>query len=282
HQERFLALAKTHLAAEKTIGSFDEEDGLGVSGAVSLLLERRPALASGIAASLVLAVAAAIVAVRPSTLTDPEIVRTAIGQQLEHRLEDGSALVLNTHTDLAIDYTRRERRVVLTEGEALFEVVRDASRPFVVVAGEHEIRVLGTTFSVRFEGGEVEVLVEEGLVRLEPRGEEPILLSPKQRARVGEGERSVVPVQEAELLRELSWRGGSLVFSETPLREVIDEVSRYTDMSITISDPALEALTIDGYFRVGETEALLEALSLGFGIDVVTVAPGRVELHRTV
>ncbi len=279
HEQRFLTLAKVHMAVSDLHGPEEGHGGLSIAEASNLLLKRRPATASGAAMVLLGTLAAGTLMLQQLGTAEGDSIRTAVGEQLERQLEDGSALVLNTRTDVTVDYDRRERRVVLGQGEALFEVTRNPERPFVVIAGGQRIQVLGTIFSVLVEGDRVEVLVEEGLVQVLGDEGEPLFLSPKQHAVIADGRRSVEPLLEAELAREMSWRSGSLVFAETPLEEVVAEVSRYTDTRITIAEDALADITIDGYFPVGEVDALFEALELGFGIEVVRAGPGRVELH---
>jgi transmembrane sensor len=71
-----------------------------------------------------------------------------------------------------------------------------------------------------------------------------------------------------EVDRKLSWREGVLSFSGEPLEHVVEEVSRYTSITIVNSDPAIRDISIGGYFKAGETDAMFEALETSFGVRV--------------
>jgi transmembrane sensor len=62
-----------------------------------------------------------------------------------------------------------------------------------------------------------------------------------------------------------------LSFSGEPLEQVVAEVSRYTSVTIVISDPSIRSVAIGGYFKAGETEAMFEALETSFGVRVTRV-----------
>jgi transmembrane sensor len=91
---------------------------------------------------------------------------TAVGQQTTTSLPDGSKIILNTNSQIRVDYREEYRQVYLLQGEALFTVAKDAGRPFRVYAGSGRIQAIGTAFSVYLKGEDVEVTVTEGRVSL--------------------------------------------------------------------------------------------------------------------
>ena len=114
---------------------------------------------------LVLASTAAI-----QTWRDSGTYRTDVGEQRLIVLEDGSRMSLNTAKRVRVDLTPTQRTVSIEAGEALFEVAKDAQRPFVVRAGGSEVVALGTVFSVRLKqqgesgGDTLSVVLLEGKV----------------------------------------------------------------------------------------------------------------------
>jgi transmembrane sensor len=64
--------------------------------------------------------------------TRPPLYETRVGEERVVMLSDHSRVALNTNSELEINYSRAERRVVLDHGEALFEVSKDPSRPCFV------------------------------------------------------------------------------------------------------------------------------------------------------
>ena len=97
---------------------------------------------------------------------------------------------------------------------------------------------------------------------------------------VVESVQSIETIGAAEISRKLSWQEGLLRFSGDPLADVVREISRYTSLSIVITDPKLRDLRIGGFFEVGETGKMLEALERGFGVRVEYVDDNLVHLSR--
>jgi len=94
------------------------------------------------------------------------VFSTTMGQQTSHTMADGSILWLNSSTKVKVDYSENYRRINLIQGEAHFDVAKDASRPFEVYANDRLIRAIGTAFSVHILKNNIEVVVTEGVVEL--------------------------------------------------------------------------------------------------------------------
>ena len=223
---------------------------------------------------------------------------TAIGQLQTVDLDDGSQAILNTDTEIIVDINPAGRDIYLVRGEALFDVAHDPGRDFRVHARGGFVKAVGTEFSVRLkEASNVVVIVSEGVVELavvasgsaeqaatdtgaaEPGPASPLArVSAGQVAVFGSGLESLQSMPKDEISRQLSWRGGMLRFDGEPLSEVVAEISRYTTTRIVIASPALEDLRIGGYFKVGETDAMLEALESGFDVRVERIDGNLVHL----
>jgi transmembrane sensor len=225
---------------------------------------------------------------------------TVIGQQRTIDLADGSLLTLNTDSHVTIDFDGDKRKVRLLRGEALFEVAQEPGRPFLVYAGRGLVRAVGTAFSVYLKGeNSVSVTVAEGKVELsavpgldpqssaaefESRPPAPLVkIEAGQSATFGQRVESVQSLARVELERQLAWREGMLRFHGEALSHAIGEVGRYTTQKIVILDPALRDLRIGGHFKVGETEAMFEALETSFGVHVERISEDLIYLssaHR--
>ena len=86
-----------------------------------------------------------------------------------------------------------------------------------------------------------------------------------------------IPTQELE--RKLAWRTGYLVFAGDPLSQVIDEISRYTPISIQMANPEMADIRVGGRFKVGELDAMLEVLETSFGLQVSYLDDHRIQLR---
>lgn len=225
--------------------------------------------------------------VQTAAVSVPVVAKSAIGEQQVHTLPDGSVITLNTDSHIDIDYTEQQRTVRLIKGEALFTVAKDESKPFVVVADHGVIRAVGTEFSVRLLNKGVDVVVSEGAVELAslnqtlPTQTDVLnlndvsqmsslgVITAGQTAIIANSEASVQLHDLKEIDSKLAWKSGRLEFLGKPLKEVVAEVGRYTDLQITINDPEIESLSFGGAFMIGDTDLLFRTLDSQYGITAV-------------
>lgn len=262
--------------------------------------KRAPRLAIGAAAVAASAALAFGFAINGPSILPPttEVYETGVGAQRTVNLPDGSSVQLNTASRLEVRYTPGTRDLRLVSGEAYFDVAPDKARPFSVYTSQGVVRAVGTDFVVRLHDRKVEVTVTEGVVELasfsqpapalrldHARGLDRRLVA-RVSAKPGVVERAVLTQQVVETVnvaapeatRQMAWRQGMLVFSGEPLSEVVTDVSRYTDVRIEIADPSLRSLKVGGYFKVGEVDPMLEALSSSFGVRVERVDDKHIRL----
>lgn len=228
---------------------------------------------------------------RGGAVSFAESVMTEVGGRRELNLPDGSIVLLNTDSEIAVDYSTAQRSVRLTRGEAFFKVARDPSRPFRVHVGTVSVKAVGTEFNVRYRPDAIEVVVKEGRVSVNPVAtvprsqavpknpnaeEDRNLLQAGQFAKItlttDRGAMDIpVHVDEMEAQRLdglLAWQAGRLEFSETPLAEVAAEFNRYNRHKLVIDDPTLAAQTFGGSFAPGGYDSLVDALR-SFGVVAV-------------
>lgn len=261
-----------------------------------------------VAGSLAIAVIFAFVLMfsQSNGLVEATVYTTAIGEYREFTLSDGSIIELNTDSQVEVSYDKNNRRVRLLSGEAFFDVTPNADRPFWVYAGDKYVRVVGTAFMVSLLDENFELLVTEGKVELmsntasvvslqqsesvnalepidtEQLSNKPISLIAGQSISIADTEQTA-PVQtlsERDQRRELSWQEGLHDFSDNSLEEVINQVARYNQIEIEITDPELRELRFGGVFRIGDTEPLFDALVSAYGVQVSYVDDNHVILSR--
>ena len=183
----------------------------------------------------------------------------------------------------------------LVGGEALFTVVPDAARPFIVRSGTVEVRAVGTEFSVQHSDEAVTVVVTEGRVAVERAAESA---QPSLEARpalfASAGERITVPVRPApevsptvtslsagEIAQALAWRGERIEFASTPLEVAVRQMNRGRAVPIELADPSLGQRTLTGVLWVDDSEGFVRLLESGFDLtaerrgDVVRLHPRR-------
>jgi transmembrane sensor len=215
-----------------------------------------------------------------------QTVATAVGQQRNVTLADGSIVALNTNTIVESDLRRHSREIYLRKGEAHFQVAHDRTRPFLVHAGDAVVRAVGTAFEVRvLTDQHVDVVVNEGRVEVQTTAPMPPSQNPSASAHpvaatttraLNAGERlstashdyAVTPVTAQQLSSELAWREGAIIFDGEPLSEAIAEIERYTDARIVVSDPQIAALRVGGRFRTGNVQEFFDALQTALPVSI--------------
>lgn len=209
---------------------------------------------------------------------------TAIGGYQQFPLADGSRVDLNTASRLSVKYSDAERHVRLARGEAFFKVAKDRTRPFVVEAGDYRVIAVGTAFTVRLRGTEVDVVVSEGKVRIDGPTRagvvpQPVFAMAGEEVRAAKAGAAVKPVSAEELDAVLSWREGLLVFEAKPLGEVAAEFNRYNSAQLVV-DPSAAQVTVDGSFRANNIDGFLRLLQQGFGVSSVRRGSNEIVLKK--
>ncbi|MQA37659.1 FecR family protein [Rugamonas aquatica] len=205
-------------------------------------------------------------------LMEPDYAQTfstARGEISVQRLPDGSTIELDTSTELQVALYADRREVHLLRGQAMFHVQPDAQRPFHVDAGPARVTVLGTHFSVRHTGGQVNVAVQQGKVSVAGPGRSttaPALLAGDGLILAENGAATPLSVAPAAVG---SWRQRRVNFDDTTLADALAEFDRYADSGLSIVDPAVAQLRLSGSFDVGNPAQFAAALPLALPVRVV-------------
>jgi transmembrane sensor len=208
------------------------------------------------------------------------------GQQLDVALPDGSRLRLDSATRLDVAYYRGYREVTLLDGQAVFSVQPDATRPFHVLAGPVGVTVVGTRFAVRhtphLAGNDgVRVAVEEGKVRvvrrdgaasqaLRDRPDAVHLSAGKQVLADAGGRLAAVTAVSGEGIAP--WRDSRISFVDTPLAHALAELERYGSTGLVVRNPAAAALRLSGTFDPRDVRTLRRVLPHALPVRLKEVA----------
>ncbi|HEX4242398.1 MAG TPA: FecR domain-containing protein [Steroidobacteraceae bacterium] len=228
---------------------------------------RRPAAAAAVVALLASITALCIWIGRDTARS----YSTGIGEQRTIQLVDGSTVELNALSKVEVRLTAQRRDVALIEGQALFRVAKDKQRPFVVSAGDAEVRAVGTEFDVYRKRTETVVTVVEGRVETYPEsdgaGALAILLSAGEQLTVVP--HTVTKPRRADTAAATAWVQKRLIFEEMPLSEVAEEFNRYNRRPLVIDDPDLKTLRISGVYSSTDPASLINFLRSQSSIRVV-------------
>lgn len=190
------------------------------------------------------------------------LLEVPYGEQSQITLYDGTKVWLNSGTTFRYPVSFSDKlREVYMEGEAFFEVAKNAEQPFVVNAGQLKIQVLGTRFNVCAypDDQQFSATLDEGSVMA-------INISNGKTLRLNPGEQVILD-RETNLMNHISvdtalytsWKENMLKFEDAPFEEVIKKMERWYDVKIKV-DPSIN--TKERYTMTIKTESLREMLQL--------------------
>lgn len=196
---------------------------------------------------------------------------TGVGEQRTIALADGSTVELNSQSKVEVRLSEHRRDVTLVEGQALFRVAKDKSRPFIVRAGGAVVRAVGTEFDVyRKQTGTV-VTVVEGRVETfdddSAPGQPAILLSAGEQLTVAP--HSATRPTHTDTAVATAWVQRHMVFEETPLGDVAEQFNRYSRRPLVIDDHDLQRIKISGVYSSTDPASLLNFLRSQPGVSVI-------------
>lgn len=209
------------------------------------------------------------------------VFRTGIGEKAEIELPDGSVATLDTDSEMRVAYSSRARTIHLLSGQALFQVAHGQPQPFQVFARGQRITAVGTVFNVRIAGPTVRVSMVEGVIRLrrddlsdaEGQRAADLTLTAGETAVAG-ADRTASVASSVDIHSATSWKGGMLVFNDTPLLEAVAEINRYTLRPIAIADPAVGAYRVSGVFRTNDAQHFSQAMTEILPVELARAPDG--------
>jgi transmembrane sensor len=202
----------------------------------------------------------------------PETYTTALGERRTIVLKDGSSVVLDSGTILAVRYTAGARDLRLNHGQARFAVVHDTSRPFRVQVGDQSVLATGTNFNIDVLPSKTLVTLLQGRVTVGPR---PAAWTFKSGARPSWSPVRMVSGQQLAIARgqaaprlsaidagqATAWESGLVVFKDEPLSTAAERISRYASKPVVVDDAPSAGLRISGVFKAGDVPGFVDTVT---------------------
>jgi ferric-dicitrate binding protein FerR (iron transport regulator) len=197
-------------------------------------------------------------------------IQTANNQRMVV-LPDSSHVWLNANSSLSYEevFTGSRRKVIL-DGEAFFEITKDAAKPFIIESAGTETKVLGTSFNVlASEGAPVTVTVVTGKVQFGPLADEAM------RVTLLPGDAGTFDAAVSRLERHINedpyfllWHNQTLSFNKTPLAQVFQSLEKVYSVHITSASKVPPSCTFTGTFEKAALPEIMEVLKTSVGFDV--------------
>ena len=211
-----------------------------------------------------------------SARPQPWLIETAPGEQRTVTLADGSQVVLDGATRLALD-RRKPRQVSLEAGRALFEVEHDDAHPFLVAVGDTTLTDLGTVFDVtRLQDG-ARVSVSEGSVQVDAGSARTVLNPGDSVVSSARGlERGSISPEDID-----AWREGRLSWNDARMTVVAQDLGRALNRPVSVA-PALANRRFSGSLTTtAPTADQKSRLELLLGVTITETGEGwRLEPRR--
>ena len=190
-----------------------------------------------------------------NTLTIPR------GGEYQLVLSDGTHIWMNAESSLRypVSFIGDTREVTL-EGEAYFEVAQDEKHPFKVHTALGTITVLGTSFNVSaYPQVPVRATLVSGSVAVSTKTSEAVLTPGRQALLEGDGR---IEMRKVDVSLISSWRTGTYLFQNMPLRDIASQLSRWYNVDIRFHSAALENIRFTG--------GIVRDEELAFAISVIS------------
>ncbi|QUS40506.1 DUF4880 domain-containing protein [Tardiphaga alba] len=204
---------------------------------------------------------------------------TLAGELRRVQLPDGSDMVLNTSSAVALDFSDGKRIVRLLAGEAYFDVRKMAGQPFIVAGPVSEVEVKGTAFDVQIGDRQDTVMLERGVVdvrRQADRGDR-VVLKPGEMVTASDSRISAISAVDTSV--SFAWLDGRIIFREQPFGKALNELRRYYGGRVILATDRFTNNAVSGNYRVGNAEDAIRTLAETVGATVTSLPGGFIILR---
>lgn len=235
-----------------------------------------------LAAAAVVIIAAAGLAFTLFTINAGTTIITAAADKKEVTLPDGSKIFLNRNSQISYrkGFAAGHRNVKL-EGEAFFDVVPDASNPFIVSAGASQTQVLGTSFVIKaYEDKTVQLNVVTGKVAFsgQQKDEDALVLTAGHTA-ILQHNKKPQEIQDADP-NFMAWKENRLHFSNIPLNRTLNTLEEYFSVRFIAEDASILMLTYTGTFDHPTLQEVLDVISTAAHVTFTEEEKGVYRISR--
>lgn len=194
------------------------------------------------------------------------------GKKASLTLTDGTKITLDAGTSLTypINFTKDTREIQLS-GEGYFEVAPNPQKPFIIKANDAVIKVIGTKFNVSawIDNQALKVAVVEGQVSLRSSNQaelDAVVIKKGELSTLLDKKIVTRPVR-VDIDKYLAWLNRDLVFDNTPLFEVLNQLQRWYKLEFELPDPVYSSIRISGTIKRKPVNDIIEALSMMIDLE---------------
>ena len=185
-------------------------------------------------------------------------------------LPDSSSVTLAPGSTLRLQ-KHKDKRLVQMTGKVYFNVRHDDRAPFRVDAGTGFVKVLGTRFQVdALDSTSVSVVSGKVLFTDSRSDGEGLILTKGQSAVLDPAASKPVEITPKHP-NPAAWATGEFIYDNTPLPEVLSELSEYYDVTLVAFDAGHssgESRRLSGEFSTSSLQEILNLINSALGTDI--------------
>ena len=200
----------------------------------------------------------------------------AKGRKTTFNLPDGTIVKLNSSSRLQFPkYFDEDKREVILEGEAFFDVTKNKEKPFIIKSGKITITVLGTSFNVNAypDSDQIQVSVVTGKVKVESDGKktdvETVFLDPNKKA-IYEKANGSLTTSSFLIEEDLAWKRGVVIFKNADADDVIQKLEEWYGVKIEIENKSSKKWDLSAKFENENLEHVMNIIGhqIGFNFKI--------------
>ena len=193
------------------------------------------------------------------------VMQTAFGETRQEVLPDGSQVMLNANTTLNYrNWKAGTDREVWVNGEAFFHVKKTAQKTrFIVHTGHFDVVVTGTQFNVINRNSKNNVLLTEGSVTIQGKGQE-VQMKPGEFV---EFNNTGIQKKDVNSAPVLAWTEHKFIFEKTPMKEVAELVADLYGIKVTLAYTTAATDSLSGIMPSDNLDDFVQVLTYS-GYDV--------------
>lgn len=191
---------------------------------------------------------------------------------LYHWMPDGSRLTLFPGARIYYKKDFLQKRAVLLQGRAFFDIAKDASNPFHVYASDVDILVTGTKFLVIYDavqeaGNALKVFLEEGKISARNmKGSGQINMLPGDVVVIGK-DRQLQKISNAGIPEEMGIMANCFQFENVKMGKVLQQLASYYNVSFVCGNDTVGELLFTGEIKNKNIEECLDLFNRTMGLQ---------------
>ena len=202
---------------------------------------------------------------------NPNKISVATIEKQNISLPDGSDIALNANSKIIFPEKFKKERKIQFEGEGFFDIKPISQKPFIVELDKIEIQVKGTSFNILQDTikGFIKVTVKTGIINVLNKLNNDTLI-------VKEGEMVEYTYATNTFTKEInfdenynSWNTGILIFRETPMNKVINDLNKYYKVNFKIENESIKNCKLDTRIDNVKFDEVIQMLEFVLDVKII-------------